>query len=123
MEIYIAIGRTVWGGRMKRQEKDINISGKFLWSAATYSFLEANLSTAVSSLNLATCHVNAKSARLTVEMIRNPESLLQTLILDRCRLVVTTSIIIFQALPGSKIRRLSMDSNHMSEEACQEFAM
>jgi hypothetical protein len=84
---------------MKKKEMKVSSSGQFFWSAATYSFLESDFSTEVSLLNLSTCHVTQTSAEFIVDIIRNLDSQLHTLILDKCRLGIPSTILIFQALP------------------------
>jgi hypothetical protein len=107
---------------MRKKEREVNSSGRFLWSAATYSFIESNFLTEVSLLNLSTCHLNRKSTQLIVNIIKNPDSRLHTLILDQCRLGIPSAMLIFRALPLSQVRNFSADGNLLTNEACRELA-
>jgi hypothetical protein len=107
---------------MKKKEMEVSSSGQFLWSVATYSFLESNFLTEVSLLNLSTCHVNQTSVELIVDIIKNLDSQLHTLILDKCRLCIPSTILIFQAFPLSSVRNFSADGNLLTGDACHAFA-
>jgi Ran GTPase-activating protein (RanGAP) involved in mRNA processing and transport len=103
-------------------ETEIDLSGEYFWSRPTFTFLEANLTCNISVLNLSTCHIGSEGAALLADHLKNPSSLLQTLILNQSRVAVSSSILIFRSIPDSHLTELSLDGNYLNEDACTEFA-
>jgi hypothetical protein len=66
--------------------------------------------------------VNQTSAEFVVNIIKNPDSQLHTLILDKYRLGIPSTILIFQALSLSSVRNFSADGNLLTDDACHAFA-
>ena len=99
-----------------------DISGKFLWDKSTESQLKSHLTCKTSVLNLSTNHIGKGSIKLIIDFIKNEKSNLNALIFDQCRMCVESTCKLFDALPDSRIKYLSMDRNVLTLEACKAFA-
>jgi Ran GTPase-activating protein (RanGAP) involved in mRNA processing and transport len=103
-------------------ETAIDLSGRWLWSVPTFGHIQASLTYNVTVLNLSTCHVSHGCALLISDHLQNDHSRLLTLNLNYCRVSVSSSIEIFQAIPGSRLTSLSLDGNCLTQEACAAFS-
>lgn len=103
-------------------EVNLNRENEFLWCNSTFEFLSAKLDPSIETLNLSTDHIETNSATLISSVITNPSSNLIDLTLDQCRLSETSSIIIINALPASKVKYLSLNRNVITNKVCDAIA-
>jgi hypothetical protein len=99
-------------------EARLGYSGYYLWAEPTYMRLQADLPSDVTWLDMSTCHIDSRSARLIAAVVTAPNSRLHTLLLDHCRLGTSTLGCLFEALGSSRVRVLSLDGNVLTGDGC-----
>lgn len=100
-------------------EKEIDLSGQFLWRKVLYATLKEELTPDVSTIDVSTCHVCADCAKLIAAALTDPESQVTRLNLSMCRMEVPTTILLMQVIPQTNVEHLILDSNVLTVEACQ----
>lgn len=100
----------------------IDLSGQFLWDSPTEAALRSQLTPRMRVLNLSTCHVGRGSTALITAALTAADSAVEALVLDQCRLSVSSACALFAALPSSRVRHLSLDRNVLTRDACAAFA-
>jgi hypothetical protein len=65
--------------------------------------------------------VNQTSAEFIVDIIKNPDSQLHTLIFGKCRLGIPSIILVLQVLPLCSVQNFSVDGNLLTGDACDAF--